>query len=45
MPPTNKLNKESLKETVEILSDPETLQDISEALEEFSKGNFVELTV
>ena len=38
-----KVDEESLKETIEILSDPETLKDIAEALTEFSKGNFIEL--
>jgi predicted transcriptional regulator len=30
--------KESLVETIEILSDPETMRDIAEALEEYEKG-------
>jgi predicted CopG family antitoxin len=34
-----KVDEESLKETIEILSDPETLKDIAEALEEVEKGN------
>lgn len=38
-----KIDKESLIETVEILSDPKTMRDIAEALEEFSQANFVEL--
>ena len=34
-----KVDEESLRETIEILSDPETLKDIAEALEEVEKGN------
>ncbi|MEK6812760.1 MAG: antitoxin VapB family protein [Nanoarchaeota archaeon] len=33
----------SLKETIDILSDPETLQDIAQALRNFEKGKYVEL--
>ncbi len=38
-----KIDEESLKETIEILSDPETLKDIAEALEDYQRGRFVEL--
>ena len=31
--------KESLVETIEVLSDPETMRDIAEAMENISKGN------
>ncbi len=31
-------SKESLIETIEVLSDPETMRDIAEALERFEKG-------
>lgn len=34
-----KVDGESLKETIEVLSDPESMRDIAEALEEISKGN------
>ncbi len=33
-------NKESLIETIEVLSDPETMRNIAEALEEIKKGNY-----
>ena len=36
-------DEESLKETIDILSDPETLQDIAEALHNFEKRKYVEL--
>jgi len=32
------MDKESLIETVEVLSDPEAMRNIAEALEEFEKG-------
>lgn len=35
-PNINKVDKESLIETLEVLSDPETMKDIAEALKEFS---------
>ncbi|MBU2562430.1 MAG: 2-hydroxyacyl-CoA dehydratase family protein [Nanoarchaeota archaeon] len=35
-----KIDEESLKETIEVLSDPETMRDIAEALEEINKGNY-----
>ncbi len=38
-----KVDEESLKETIEILSDPETLRDIAEALNEYEEGKFLEL--
>lgn len=38
-----KVDEESLKETIEIISDPETLRDIAEALNEYSEGKFIEL--
>lgn len=40
---TLNVDEESLKETIEILSDPETLRDIAEAFNDFEKGKFVEL--
>lgn len=40
--PTN-ADRESLIETIEILSDPETMRDIAQALDDFQKGRFVEL--
>jgi len=38
-----KLDRESLIETIEVLSDPQTMRDIAEALEDYEKGRFVEL--
>lgn len=38
-----KVDEESLKETIEILSDPEILKNIAEALEDYQKGKFFEL--
>lgn len=35
-----KVDEESLKETIEVLSDPETMREIAEALEEINKGNY-----
>ena len=35
-----KSDKESLLETIEVLSDPETMRDLAEASEEIQKGNF-----
>ncbi len=35
-----KVDEESLKETIEVLSDPEIMRDIAEALEEINKGNY-----
>ena len=37
------IDEESLRETIEVLSDPETMRDIAEALEDYEKGKFVEL--
>ena len=34
------VGEESLKETIEILSDPEMMRDIANALEEINKGNY-----
>jgi len=41
--PPKRIDVESLTETIEVLSDPETMRDIAEALEEYKRGNFVEL--
>ncbi|MBM3234512.1 ribbon-helix-helix protein, CopG family [Candidatus Pacearchaeota archaeon] len=38
-----KVDEESLKETIDILSDPETLRDIAEALNEYEQKKFIEL--
>ena len=38
----NKMEKESLIETIEVLSDPETMRDIAEALESYERGEFIE---
>jgi FPC/CPF motif-containing protein YcgG len=35
--------RESLVATIEVLSDPETMRDIAKALEEYKRGEFVEL--
>jgi len=32
------IDKESLRETIEILGDPETMRNIAESLENFNKG-------
>ena len=40
---TLNVDEESLKETIEVLSDPETMRNIAEALRDFEKGKFVEL--
>lgn len=32
------VDEESLRETIDILSDPETLRDIAEAMQEFEQG-------
>lgn len=37
---TLNVDEGSLKETIEILGDPETMRDIAEALEEINKGNY-----
>ncbi len=33
------IDEDSLKETIEVLSDPETMRNIAEALERFNNGN------
>ena len=38
-----KIDEESLKETIKILSDQKALNDIVEALEDYKRGKFVEL--
>jgi len=38
------VNRESLIETIEILSDPETMRDIAEALEEYEQGKGIEFS-
>ncbi|MBU0894673.1 MAG: hypothetical protein KKF48_00215 [Nanoarchaeota archaeon] len=40
---TMNVDEESLRETIEVLGDPETMRDIAEALRDFEKGKFVEL--
>ncbi len=42
MAPT--IHKESLTETIEILSDPETMRDIAEALKEYERGKGIEFS-
>lgn len=37
------VDEESLRETIDILSDPETLKDLADAFKEFSEGKFIEL--
>ena len=37
------IDEESLRETINVLSDPETMRDIAEALEDYERGRFVEL--
>ena len=37
------VDAESLAETIEVLSDPDALVEIAEALSDFEKGKFVEL--
>lgn len=37
------IDEESLRETIEVLSDPETMRDIAEALEDFENGGGIEL--
>ena len=36
-------DRESLIETIEVLSDPETMRDLAQAFDDFQKGRFVEL--
>ena len=38
------VNRESLIETIEVLSDPETMRDIAEALEEYEQGKGIEFS-
>ena len=38
------VDRDSLIETIEILSDPETMRDIAEALEEYEQGKGVEFS-
>ncbi|MBS3066691.1 hypothetical protein J4205_02605 [Candidatus Pacearchaeota archaeon] len=38
------VSRESLIETIEILSDPETMRDIAEALEEYENGKGIEFS-
>jgi PHD/YefM family antitoxin component YafN of YafNO toxin-antitoxin module len=38
-----KVDEQSLRETIDILSDPKTLRDIAESLNDFERGKFVEL--
>lgn len=38
------VSRESLIETIEILSDPETMRDIAEALEEYEQGKGIEFS-
>ncbi|MDP1695508.1 MAG: hypothetical protein Q8L29_01190 [archaeon] len=33
-------NKENLIETIEVLSDPETMRDIAKGLKDYNKGKF-----
>lgn len=37
---TSKVDEESLRETIEVLSDPQAMRNIAEALEEIGKGNY-----
>lgn len=39
----SKKNEESVKETLEIITDPETMRAIANGLEDFDKGNFKNL--
>ena len=38
------ISRDSLIETIEILSDPEAMRDIAEALEEYEKGRGIEFS-
>lgn len=40
----SKVDRESLIETIDILSDPETMRDIAEALEEYEQGKGIEFS-
>jgi predicted transcriptional regulator len=35
-----KVDRDSLVETIEILSDPETMRDIAKGIEDYNKGRF-----
>jgi predicted CopG family antitoxin len=37
------IDEESLRETIDVLSDSETMRDIAEALDDYERGRFVEL--
>jgi len=37
------VDKESLMETIEVLSDPKAMRDIAEAFEDYENGKFIEL--
>jgi len=39
-----KVDKESLIETIEILSDPETMRDIAKGIEDYNKGRLKTLS-
>jgi predicted transcriptional regulator len=39
----NEADRESLIETIEVLSDPETMRDIAQALDDFQRGRFKSL--
>ena len=39
---SDKIDSESLVETIEVLSDPETMRDIASGLEEYEKGKGIE---
>jgi len=39
----SKEDKESLVETIEIMSDPETMRDIAKAMDDYRKGRFKDL--
>lgn len=41
--PRKQIDRESLIETVDVLSDPEMMRDIAEALEDYDKGRFIEI--
>ncbi len=36
-------DRESLMETIEVMSDPETMKEIARALEDYEKGNWITL--
>lgn len=40
----NKADRESLIETIDVLSDPETMRDIAKGLEDYNKGKFKTLS-